>query len=282
VSLCLGGKKKKMKSKSRQSGVTLTEMTVVVAVIALLVTFGLPAIRTFHSSFESGAGVRAMISAGLASARAIAAREQHYAGIRFQQDLGGRQYMIFIIQDPGVGAWYFRAVDGLKPIRLPENLGVMDFAIVRGRNIINPVNPNQEIRLDDPSLSDAEKDNAIEEDNALRDTTTFSIVFAPNGRLVTHGVRVRNRHGATDDASSDDIFNTITNVDSGTGMFYQDDYFTDPTNFGLGPEPSRRAFVIYDKKRLDNVNQSSRWSDYLVELVPIYINAYTGTMISVD
>lgn len=273
-----------MSSRSRQSGVTLMEMTVIAAVVALLVGFGLPAVRTFYGSFESGGSVRGLISAGLASARAIAAKEQRYAGIRFQEDLEGHQYMIFIIQDPGIGAYFFRAVAALKPIKLPENLGVMDFAIVTDRNIINPVNPNQEVRLDDPLLSDVEKNDAINDDYELTDTTTFSIVFAPNGKLVTHGIRVRNRDGAgaADDSSTDDIFNTMNNVDAGTAMFYQDDYFVGPANRGLGPEPSRRAFAIYDKKRFDKLSPSNRWSDYLVELRLIYINAYTGTMISSD
>jgi type II secretory pathway pseudopilin PulG len=271
-----------MKSKSRQSGVTLTEMTVVVGVVVVLVAIGLPAIDAFHGAFESEGSVRALISAGLTTARTVAAREQRYAGIRFQEDLAGNQYMTFIIQDSRLGAFFFRAVEGIEPIRLPENFGVMDFTIVVGHNIQNPVNPDQEFRLDDPSLSINEKNNLIADIADLTDTTTFSIVFAPNGRLVTHGVRVRNRDGASNNTSADVIFNTNTNVDAGIGMFYQDDYFEGPTNFGLGPEPSRRAFVIYDKTRFDRLNLGSRWSDYLVELEPIYINPYTGQMISVD
>ena len=92
-----------MKAKSRQSGLTLTEMVVVIAIIALLVGFGVPAGRTFINSFETESGTRSMISAALASARAVAAREQKYAGIRFQKAydpaglLKAPQYMIFIV-----------------------------------------------------------------------------------------------------------------------------------------------------------------------------------------
>ena len=74
-----------MRIRTKQSAVTLTEMTVVIASVALLVGLGLPAIRAFHDSFESRSGARSMISAALASARAIAAKEQRYAGIRFQK-----------------------------------------------------------------------------------------------------------------------------------------------------------------------------------------------------
>jgi len=100
----------------------------VVAIIALLVTLGMPAIRAFRDSFESGGTVRGLISASLASARAIAAKEHSYAGIRFQQDLAGKQYMVFIIHDFGSTGFAsgFRAVEGIKPIKLPDSVGVMD------------------------------------------------------------------------------------------------------------------------------------------------------------
>ncbi|MHC4169537.1 MAG: pilus assembly FimT family protein, partial [Planctomycetota bacterium] len=74
-----------MKTKSRQSGLTLPEMTVVVTIIALLTAIGLPAVRALLNSYQNRSGAHSMISAALASARAIAAKEQHYAGIRFQQ-----------------------------------------------------------------------------------------------------------------------------------------------------------------------------------------------------
>ncbi|GAH42147.1 unnamed protein product, partial [marine sediment metagenome] len=187
-----------MNAKSRQSGVTLTEMTVVVAVVALLVTFGLPAIRTFHNSFESGASVRAMISAGFAAARATAASQQRYAGIRFQkaynpddpEQLEASQYMIFIVHDFGRTGFTngFRAVEGLKPIKLPEAIGVMDSTRIREH--IN----------DDPFWEPALVD--------VNDLTTFSIVFSPSGKMVIHNVRVWNKDGKTSNASTDDIFNS--------------------------------------------------------------------------
>lgn len=263
-----------MNAKSRQSGITLTEMTVVVAVIALLVTFGLPAIRTFHSTFESGASVRAMISAGLASARAIAAREQHYAGIRFQQDLDGHQYMIFIVHDIGRTSLAngFRAVDGLKPIKLPDSIGVMDL-----RYRTNNLDP----RYSGDELIDEDGDITAD---VLRDTTAFSVIFSPSGKMVIHDVRIRNKDGETTDASNDDIFNTesnVTNTENPVGMFIQDDY----GDLGLGQELARNSFIIYDRKEFKHAYEKGQpYSDYLVRLVtePIYINAYTGTMISVD
>ena len=108
------------------------EMTVVIAAIALLAVFGLPAARTLFDSLASTGGTKAMVSAALSSARAIAAKEQHYAGIRFQKAFHGdgplhaSQYMVFIIHDPDISATAFRAVPGFEPIKLPDSVGVRE------------------------------------------------------------------------------------------------------------------------------------------------------------
>lgn len=273
-----------MKSRYKQSGRTLVEMAVVIASIVLLGSFGLPAIRAFLDSFEAGVGPKSLISAALASARAIAAKEQRYAGIRFQKAydsdgiLKADQYMIFIVQDPNLAGTYgygFRAVDGLEPMRLPKGFGVMDFEIVEDRNAPNPVNPIIQHRLDDPSLI-PNQDNWINEDRELTDTTTFSIVFSPSGKLVIHGIRVWNRN------NQDDVFNSQFNVEvTKTATFILDDYFEDMIpNLGLGPEPSRRRFFIYNRQEFKRAYQQGQaYSGYLRNLFPIYINPYTGTMI---
>jgi hypothetical protein len=276
-----------MKARYKQSGRTLAEMTVVIAAIVLLGGIGLPAIRSFLDSFESGTGAKPVISAALASARAIAAKEQRYAGIRFQKaynpdapldPLKADQYMVFIVQDPSLVGTYgygFRAVDGLKPVRLPKGFGVMDFEIVEDRNVPRPANPHIQHRLDNPSLI-PNQDNFINEDRELTDTTTFSIIFSPSGKLVIHGIRVWNRN------NQDDVFNSQFNVEvAKIATFMLDDYFEDMIpNLGLGPEPSRRRFVIYDRREFKRAyEQGQAYSGYLNKLAPIYINPYTGTMI---
>jgi len=247
-----------MKAKYRQSGLTLMEQAVVIAAIALLVAFGLPAVRTFLKSVESRGGARAMISASLASARAIAAKEQHYAGIRFQnryqEDGQGCQYMIFIVHDPDKTNLVngFRAVKGLQPIKLPDLVGVME--VVNG-------------------------DDEIDTDDEFTDETTFSIVFSPSGKLVIHDVRVKNRDGAPKwpdfSDSQDDIFNTEDNVNDGIAMFFED-YDSD----GFQQELSRNKFRIYDKDIFEKVDENNRYDDYLKDLEVIHINPYTGTMIN--
>jgi len=292
-----------MRKRSKQSGLTLPELAVVIATIALLIGFALPAVRMLLNSFETQSGATTLISTALSSARAIAAKEHRYAGVRFQRDLSGSQYMIFIVQDPTIMAYGFRAVEGVKPIKLPDSVAVMDLTIVPDRNESNPVNPQQEIRIDDPSLliTDADRDAAIDEPREISDMTTFSVIFSPAGKLVTHGVRVRNKDGFVDsvsntDISYDDVFNKKEQVDRkyngfdrnavppGAGMFYQDDYYgTAWPDLSLGPEPSRNSFVIiYEKDKFDQAYANRRvWSDYLTKTATkrIFINSYTGTMI---
>jgi prepilin-type N-terminal cleavage/methylation domain-containing protein len=272
-------------AKQKRRGVTLPEMTVVIAIVALLVGLTIPAVNMLFNSFESQSGAKSMINAALASARAIAAKNQRYAGIRFQKrydptnlnPLNASQYIIFIIQDPAIMAFGFKAVDGIQPIKLPDSIGVMDLTIVQGRDIFDPVSPTTQIRIDDPVSGG---NTAINDDFELIDTTTFSIIFSPSGKLVVHGIRVRNRDGLTNNNNSlDDIFNTDINVENARiAMFYQDDYWIAP--YAFGPEPSRNSFIIYETKILKQTNQNLRWTNYLSRLNRFYINSYTGTLIN--
>ena len=264
-----------MKTRYKQSGRTLAEMTVVIAAIVLLGSFGLPAVRALLDSFESGAGTKSLISAALASARAIAAKEQRYAGIRFQKaynsddplnPLGGvleaAQYMVFIVHEEpmkmGNIRTGFKAVESLQPIKLPDSAGVMDLSLI-----------GADVDIDEPF--------------ELSNATAFSIIFSPSGKQVIHDVRVRNRDGDYQplnlNDSMDDIFNSPENIATfDTGMFVQDDYLS----LGLVQEPSRRGFIIYDRREFKRAyDRGQAYSGYLVKLVPemIYINPYTGIMI---
>jgi len=274
-----------MRTDKPKSGFTLVELMTIIAVILVLATIGLPAVKQVLDSFESSVSVRHLISAALSNARAIAAREQAYAGLRFQQDLDGNQYMIFIVHDESATnlAYGFRAAVGHKPMKLPENVGLMDLKvrINNGEESEDAEEVNDRL-IEDADLDDTEPDN-LDGDGRniyLTDTTSFSIVFSPSGKLVIHQVRVRNRDGEfrpEGSQSLDSVFNGHVNVrDNDRGMFIQDDY----ANLGLGAELSRNSFIIYDKRRLETVKMDRRWTDYLRHLEVLYINPYTGQIIN--
>jgi type II secretory pathway pseudopilin PulG len=276
-----------MRNKRRQAGVTLTEMTIVVAIAALMVGLTIPAANMLLNSFESESGAKSIISSALASARAIAAKEQRYAGIRFQKrydpnnpdPLNCSQYIIFIVNEKdrnlsGNLANGFRAVEGIQPIKLPDSIGVMDLVVRTNWGTTWQAATDTGAQL----INNNMYIDALAEVN---DTTTFSIIFSPSGKLVNHEVRVRNRDGdfrpLTLANSADDIFNSPENIIyNSTGMFVQDDY----AYLGLGEEFSRNSFVIYDTKKFKQTDANLRWTNYLSLLNRFYINPYTGTIIN--
>jgi hypothetical protein len=229
---------------------------VVVATIALLAGFALPAIRALLDSFETQSGAKTLISTALASARAIAAKEQRYAGVRFQQvydpegPLEASQYMVYIVNDPNLVdarsanrykvAYGFRVIEGVKPIKLPKSAGAMELVEV----------PNQ---IGDP--------------NGIIEKTTFSIVFSPTGKLVIHKVATLRRNAL------DRVFN-----DSSINPMFIDDY---NDRLPFWQELSQNRLIIYDRDQFYKLNPQNRF-DYLNRLELIYINPYTGTMILPD
>ncbi len=272
-----------MRNRRRQSGVTLTEVTMVVAAIVVLAGIAMPAARMFFRSFDDAAGAKAMISGALSTARSIALKNQRYAGVRFQYEydsgapLKSNQYMIFIIQDSAMMAYGFKAVEGMEPIKLSERIGVTDLTIAGNQ------------RVD----TDVEADDPVD----VNDMTTFSIVFSPAGKLVIHDVRVRNRTGVfrpdNDNgiAAWDGIFNSIYNIAQASagnraGRFAQDDYPrpANPNNmaYGYGREASRNGFVVFEKQRLlQEYKKGTAWSGYLSKLASevMYINPHTGRIV---
>ena len=281
-----------MKSRPRQPGLTLVETLVVVGIIAALVGLGLPAVRAMLRSFGSEESVRAMVQAGLSSARAMALEQQRYVGVRFQKasfgpgdGLNNPQYMIFIVHDTRATdlATGFRAVEGIQPIRLPDLLGVMDLTVVTRSA------DGSDVLREDLIRSDKGIDTVAE----VNDTTTFSMVFSPTGHLVVHDVRILNREGRrgseadpTKDSksSSDDVFNTwakITDKGDPRGMFLQDDY----PRRGLGPESSRRSFVVYQTREFEQAFRTGTgeaYSRYLAGLQSkvLYVAPLTGAIVS--
>ena len=137
----------------------------------------------------------------------------------------------------------------------------------------------QESHLDDMNTQNLGTDG---KNIFITDASSFSIIFSPNGKLIIHEVRVRNRDGIyqPDNAiptkvSMDDIFNSPENIQNlGIGKFIQDDY----AQIGLGAEMSRNRIIIYDGNQFDKLDAQGRFN-YLNSIEPIYINPYTGTII---
>ena len=118
-----------------------------------------------------------------------------------------------------------------------------------------------------------------------------AIIFPPAGKLVVHGVRVRNRDGKNDSdggVSADDIFNRKNEVEVlRTAQFCQDDYWLTGVGpeIGLGPEGSRMGFVVVERERLrSNYDKGTLWTGCLQELASemMYVSPYTGRVISSD
>jgi len=171
----------------RQSGISLTEILVVIAVMAILMGVSIPAVKQLTRSFESGTGTRQLINAALSNARAIAVRSQTYAGVRFQQDINGNTYLIFIVHDPdpvpnGTGlANGFRAVTGRKPMKLPESVSVRATVVDLTNNVIGQHD-------------------------------SFSVIFSGAGKLTVHPNRCS--HSLAND--------TIFNAPGNNAMFAED------------------------------------------------------------
>lgn len=251
------------RKESSIKGITLIELLVVVGAIGALVFLGVPSVKALLRSLETEAGTRSMINAALSSARAIALKEQRYAGLRFQKLydddlLEADQYMIFVLDaqvydKANLERRDFFAVEGQQPIKVPESTLILD-------------------------ISDIGSDADFGAPATLIDISTFSIIFTPSGHLIASEIRARNRDNELTDVSSDDIFNTKANVLSGRAMFCQDDYPEE----GYWQEVSRTSVLICDAERFTTAYRAGTpWSTYLRDLMDTrrFVNRYTGRLI---
>jgi prepilin-type N-terminal cleavage/methylation domain-containing protein len=286
--------------KGRRKGFSLAEVLTTVVIVVVLTLVSLPAINGFMDSMSSSGSVEVMINAALSNARAMAISKQRYVGVRFQKEcvitssiptpdltdpssyeLSANQYMIFIMSEEpkkmgNLTKGGYRAMDGMKPIKLPDNIGVMDFFV--RINIANNASAAGDTASQPISAGD------LGDTLHLMDVTSFSIIFSPSGQLVVKEIRTRNRDGyyrpsPLDPVKNtlDDIFNSPEYIATGIGKFVQDDY----AHLGLGAEYSRNHFVIYDKKEFERLDAAGRFA-YINSLKPIYVSSYTGKLISTE
>lgn len=278
--------KTEMKHRHKKTGFSLLEIAIVISIMMIMATIIIPAAKALFASFQDSGGSRTIISTAMTAARSIAAKNQRYAGIRLQRNSAGEQYIIFIIHNPeetGLASG-FRAVEGYKPIKLPAGAAVTDLR-VRTNHGVNSLDAMD--TSDTPVITEHFDNNAQNFDTYgnniyLTDMSCFSIIFSPNGNLVIHDVRVRNKDGIyqPDNAiinktSKDDVFNSPENIKLfNVGMFIQDDY----AQLGLAAEQSRNMFVIYDVEQFNKMDSQEK-INYLSSQKPTYINPYTGTIV---
>lgn len=268
----------------RQKGLSLVEMAVVIAAIAVLSAVGVPALKSLMKSMEVSGGVETLINSSLSTARAYAIKDRKYTGVRFQQDINGDQYLVLIHNykiDSVNDIFYFKALMGFEPVKLPGSARVADLKL---RADMSNAHDAESVPVSIADFHDTNTDvleaGGEEFHVGLTDITAFSVVFSPSGKLITKSVRVRNREGVSDPGSEleskDEVFNGYDNiVDNGIGLLLQDDY----AEIGLGAEKSCNGFVIYDNEQFEKMTDSQDKYEYLKSLSKIFVNPYTGQMV---
>jgi Tfp pilus assembly protein PilE len=263
-------------------------MVVVTAVVGILAAISTPAVKGLYNSMVTEGSAKSMVQAALSNARSIAISRQKYAGVRFQQDTKGNQYMIFVVHNSETDS-FFNAVEGRQPVKLPDNFRVTDLRI--RENYSSETDPDYD-EITDNELQDSGNlisgsyNNKLDGINKyIFDSTTFTIVFSPSGKVIIREARMRNRDGITypdnfdgsvSNDSWDNVFNSEKNVlGESSGKFIQDYY----AKYGLGNEYSRRYFVIYDKDKFKQMDGDEREYYLFDELEPIYINPYSGELV---
>lgn len=266
---------------------TLTELLVVMSVMVILLAIAVPVAKKLAQSLGEATGARSIIAAAMSNARAIAIREGHYAGVRFQQDSSGKQYLVLIIHDqPGTTyANGFRAIQGKKPMALPDDVGVLSCRVQKRYD--GTVTGTDPIYADwDLADNSADANTWLNSDSGRNDAATFSVVFNSSGKFVVHLVRVYNA------GANDHVFNSKSKQDDGSGnpgkfaKFRQDETESATTKDGFQEENSVSSFKIYSKKELDKVPATLRWTgnpgknDGLAGLDKEFVNPYTGELVN--
>lgn len=229
----------------KNNGFSLIEILIVISIMVILIGITIPSINALQKSFNSTGGEN-IISSALNTARTIAMTNGHYAGIRFQKEYSpnpfkSSQYIIFILYNEDTNNFIYD-----------------DFYIAEAYKPIKlPTNVGV------MNMNKIIQDSDIANDACFIDATTFSIVFSSAGKMLVHNVQVYNKN------NEDDIFNTPINIQNGRGVFVRDEI----------PKQSQTNFTIYDCEKFNKTNPIKRYTEYLKDLKPVFINIYTGDII---
>ncbi len=163
-------------------GFTLIELIVVIGIIGLLMVIALPsAVAMFSSGADASA--RNIINNQLAAARSVAVRDSRYTGVHFQKHHTEDRYWVAIVQrderyavDPTSGSPAdreprFVLAPGNRPVPLPTGLA---FGEVGSNNGFIAVDTDVDYYQ-----------NVLDGTRLDGNFTTFTVVFGPDGRLVS-------------------------------------------------------------------------------------------------
>lgn len=175
-----------MKCATRQPGMTLVELLVVLTIIGIILLLVLP---NMGAILAGGAETqtRNLIDAQIKVARSLAIRDRKYTCLHFQKHATGREeYWCAILQESPTG---FVLAEGTEPTKLPDGMvvgevseykevypgaGVWDGFVAPGPSGMDEFKPD--------ALGDTNPEIAARK---LSDFTTITILFDPNGRRVT-------------------------------------------------------------------------------------------------
>ncbi len=248
-----------MRKYERTIGFTLVEILIVVVIIAIMLTVTLPAVVGMVRS-QKMSSAQNLVRSLLAQARAYAAKEQKYAGVRFQQAANGRQYAV-VIEHVANDIRAYIAVPNSKPLALPAGIG-----LISGQ-------------IDDNAIAD--KDAFLGDDNLMAGARTFSIIFSPTGQLVVKQVAVQQRD------LKDKVFGSMADTETKPplSLLSYDRYYPGTDNGAAPwclPENSTTGMYIYDMSTLAEIPPGARYSAFFAHYAGektvkrILINIYTG------
>lgn len=270
-----------------QAGFTLIEMLVVISIIAIMISLVMPAGSSMIQSHRMSSA-KNLIKTALAQAQAYATKERKYAGLRFQQDGDGRQYMILvesknitIIDGSNYGAWnnyqlmnLYTPVDNVLPMALPVGIAALP-------------------TFSDPIEIDWNGDVLLDPDE-LAEATTFCILFGPSGQLIMKPAQCGPRISPADYpgyaiyykdyiyGEGDSIFENDPTQVPAEGLPLPGDEITlynenNPATFL--PESSQSGVYVYEREKLEELPEEERMDYIFYKLKPMRLNIYTGKLI---
>jgi Tfp pilus assembly major pilin PilA len=228
-----------------RTGFSLFELAVSIAVIVIIIAIAVPAFTYMRNSYEYSCNLPAIDSL-LSSARAIAAKEGKYAGVRFQLDKSGKQVAVLIVQTSN---------REFVPERLKESKAICFLPAEGSRAAML----GESIGVAKPSVTSGSFDS---------NSTRCTVLFLPQGKLCCSKdvlLLERDLNDTTDDDALDQIL--------GPKGFLVPDENADTSLTGV---------VLYDRKKLKELQATPGTQDevhYLSTLKQNFINVYSGVLI---